>query len=362
MLQHHCASTEEWAHTYQAALFAKMHAYGKAPPCFSALQEYRTLTSEGRMFSQYTPGWSLFMAPFLAIGVVWLAAPCSLGLLAVAVARLARRAAAGASGGRRDVTVAAGPIAALALVCSNTVLINGGSRFSHIFVGRRACFRVVGRGVVRDVGAERSHAQAPSVGVRVLGLASAWLVTTSPADGGTLGLGLLVYFVYAVADRRVAPGVPMLATGISFAIWGGLSLVLLRLQLGKWFTAGYSVTAQFHAGSRVSMSTFKLGELKWAIPLATGAYCWWPLCSGNRRLRPSRCCASARRAACVVRHARRQHCRPPRLLLVGRALGRRRLRLRSRGTSFLPSFPWRWEQGWLSRPCGLQRARACHLA
>ena len=273
VLQRWCDSADEWAYTYQAAVFAKLHAYGKAPPCFSALQMYWVFTSEGRMFSQYTPGWSLFMAPFLSIGVVWLAGPCSLGLLAVAVARLARRAVAGASGGRGDVVVAAGPIAAIALVGSSTVLINGGSRFSHIFVC--ACFAWSVE-ALSEMSRPSGHMRSPVGWGVVLGLASAWLLSTRPADGGTLGIGLFVYFVYAVADRRVAWRA-MLATVTSFAIWGAFSLVVLRLQLGKWFATGYSLTAQFQAWSRFSMSAPKLGELKWGIPLATGAHCWWPL-------------------------------------------------------------------------------------
>src|SRR5262249_29211846 len=89
-----CDSADEWSYTFQAAVFAKGRAYAAVPPCMPAFQNFWIFWKDGRMFSQYTPGWPLFCAPFQALGVMWLAAPVTLGLLSVGVARLARRAVA----------------------------------------------------------------------------------------------------------------------------------------------------------------------------------------------------------------------------------------------------------------------------
>jgi hypothetical protein len=268
-----CDSADEWAYTYQAAVFAKLHAYGRAPPCFAAFQNYWIFTSEGRMFSQYTPGWPLFMSPFVAVGAPWLAGPFSLGVFAVGLARLARRAAAGASGGKDDVVAAAGPIAVLAALGSNTVLINAGSRFSHVFVCACLAWSVE---ALAEVATPRADPRATVGWGVVLGVATSWMLATRPSDGATLGVGILIYFVYALARRRIAWRAA-LATVVVFALWGGLSLVILRLQLGRWWTTGYSLTEQFYPWAKWAMGKPKAGEIRWAVPIATGSYCWWPL-------------------------------------------------------------------------------------
>ncbi len=89
------SSGDEWGDTFQAALFAKLRAYGTVPPCGEAFRSFWVFHYMGRAFAQYTPGWPYFMTPFVALGAAWLAGPASLGLLAAGVSRLARRAAAG---------------------------------------------------------------------------------------------------------------------------------------------------------------------------------------------------------------------------------------------------------------------------
>jgi hypothetical protein len=63
---------------------------------------------------------------------------------------------------------------------------------------------------------------------------------------------------------------------LSFIVLAGLVLVILRLQLGKWFTTGYSLTAEFHGWNKMEFSFPRPHEFKWPFPLATGSYCWWP--------------------------------------------------------------------------------------
>ena len=130
-------SGDEFADTFQAALFAKLRAYGTTPHCSEAFRSFWVFQYMGRTFAQYTPGWPYFMAPFVALHLTWLAGPASLGLLAAGVGRLTRRAASGFSRGDAPpdpATVrAAGRLAVAALLLSATVLINGGSRYPHVF-------------------------------------------------------------------------------------------------------------------------------------------------------------------------------------------------------------------------------------
>jgi hypothetical protein len=66
----------------------------------------------------------------------------------------------------------------------------------------------------------------------------------------------------------------MAALGV--ALWGALMLVILRLQLGKWFTTGYSLNAVLHPWNVVKYSKPLPNQWKYGVPLATAAYCWWP--------------------------------------------------------------------------------------
>jgi hypothetical protein len=123
---------------------------------------------------------------------------------------------------------------------------------------------------------------APALSIRdqriwgaILGASAALLLATRPSDGGTLGLGLFVYFVYALVRRRVG----MQALGMTAAVGGvigALTLIILRLQLGKWFTTGYSLTEVFYPWAKVAWSLPKPNEYRWGLPIATGSYCWWP--------------------------------------------------------------------------------------
>ena len=271
VLEFRCDSADEWAYTYQAALLSRLHAYGEAPPCFSALQSYWVFTAGGRAFSQYTPGWPLFMAPFVAVRLLWLAGPSAFGLLVVGVARLARRAARG-QGGPSANAERAGVIAAVSCIASSTLLINGASRFSHVFVA--ACWAWMIEALCAIGEGARSRREEVGWGV-VLGLSAAWILATRPVDGALVGLPCALYFV-SLLPRRV-PIRTLLSATVAFALLGGLTLVILRLQLGTWFTTGYSLTSDFHSWSSFKFSRPKPDELRWSIPLQTGSYCWWPL-------------------------------------------------------------------------------------
>jgi hypothetical protein len=90
-----------------------------------------------------------------------------------------------------------------------------------------------------------------------------------------LGIGLFLYFCVALVRGRLGWRA-VAATAIAFGVLGGLVLVILRLQLGKWFTTGYSLTSITYSWTKVEWSVPQPNEFKWGVPLATGAYCWWP--------------------------------------------------------------------------------------
>lgn len=269
-------SGDEWADTFQAALFARFHAYGAVPHCPEAFRAFWVFQYMGRSFAQYTPGWPFFMAPFVALRLPWLAGPASLGLLAAGVARLARRAAAGlpaiGAASPRARARTAGHFAVLVLLLGSTVLLNGGSRYPHVFVAAMFAWCVEG---VLTLGAGGLTDTQRWIWGAALGGCAALLLSARPIDGG-LGLGPFVYLVYLVVRRRVAWRT-LAAGALAFGIIALGSLVVLRLQLGKWFTTGYSLNATFYPWNTIeSWSIPKANEYKWGIPLATGAYSWFP--------------------------------------------------------------------------------------
>jgi hypothetical protein len=267
-------SSDEWAYTFQAAVFAKGRAFAPAPPCADAYQNFWVFEHLGREFAQYTPGWPLFMAPFQLIGIPQFAASASLGLLVVAVARLARRAARESGYVERGVA-AAGTAAALCTTFSSTLLINGGSRFGHVFSAALLAWGVESICAAED--ASRTGWRRGQLGWSIaLGVCAAWLPATRPGDGTVSAIGLGLYGMYALTRRRLSLRAVLGTTAAAAAV-GALTLVILRLQLGVWFKTGYSLTTSFYPWVDLGFARPKASEWKWGIPLATGAYCWWPL-------------------------------------------------------------------------------------
>jgi len=263
-------SADEWAYTVQAAIFAKGRVFAPLPQCSAAFENFWVFHAGNREFSEYTPGWSMFVAPFMTLGVVWLAGPASLGLLGAAVARLTRRVVRDAGYRAMDVR-AAGVVAGLAVMLGSSMLLNGGSRYCHLFVS--ACFALALESVLA-VGSVDERSKVAH-GAR-LGLASAWLLSTRPADGATLGVGLFVLYAIALVRGRI-PRQSVLASVATFATLGGIVLVVLRLQLGRWFMTGYALNPILRPWNDVT--TFSIpnaDEFSWSVPLATGAFCWWP--------------------------------------------------------------------------------------
>jgi hypothetical protein len=269
-------SADEWAYTYQAAVFAKGHAYATSTRCENYLQNFWVFEESGRLFSQYPPGWPLAMTPLVWVHAVWMAGPLSTGLMAWGVARLARSAVR--AYGRWDIPPSprairlAGLWAGALSVVGTTTILNGASRFPHVWVAALYAWSLEALLQMSIVGLQRKWQVTWGT---VLGAACALMLASRPADGAFLGLGIMTLFVYELVRGRLGWRA-VVATAASFGVLGGFVLVILRLQLGKWFVTGYSLQALIHPWAVAKYSWPKGSEWRWGIPFDTGSYCWWP--------------------------------------------------------------------------------------
>ncbi|HTQ05951.1 MAG TPA: hypothetical protein VMI54_18950 [Polyangiaceae bacterium] len=267
---------DEVANSFQANVYAHLRAYAPVPACPSMFENYWVFYYQGRAFSQYTPGWPLFMALFERMHVIWLAGPVMGGIVAVGIAHVARRLAWGLGAtyeASERIVAFAGPLAAALSMLGPSLLLNAASRFSHTMVA--ACFAWAVDSAAEVATPRLPRGRALAFGL-VLGSTTALALATRPADGGFLGIGVFLYFAQAIVRRRVSLPA-FVGTCAGFAFFAGVTAVILRLQLGKWFATGYSVTTLFRGEARLVLTFPKGQELKYGIPLATGSYCWWPI-------------------------------------------------------------------------------------
>ncbi len=269
-------SADEWGYTYQAAVMAKGRIYADALGCSNYLQNFYVYELSGRMFSQYPPGWSFFIIPFVWVRAIWLSGPFSMGVMAWGIARLSRSAARAFGKGEAPpspaVVRAAGTWGGVLSMMGTIVLVNGGSRYAHVFVLAMYAWSLEG---LMQVTTRELDRRWQLIWGAVLGTAAVLAAAARPADGAFVGLGTALVFLYALARRRVRWRSFAAAT-VATAFWAGLVLVILRVQLGKWFTTGYSLLAMYHPWGVVSYSAPTAKDWKFAVPLAIGAYCWWP--------------------------------------------------------------------------------------
>lgn len=272
----HEGGADEWGYTFQAAVFAKGRIYSQPPRCDTFLESFYVYETSGRMFSQYTPGWPMFMVPFVWVRQVWLSGPFSLGVLAWGMARLGRSAMR--AFGKRDAPPsaqairAAGTWAAVMASIGTTLVVNGASRYPHVYTLALYAWTLEALMQVSTPGMTRRRQIVWGV---VLGSASVHMVAVRPADGAFMGIGVALVFAWFLAGKRVGWRA-FVGASAAFALWSAVMLVILRLQLGKWFTTGYSLNAVIHPWNIVKFSRPQLGEWKYGLPLATGAYAWWP--------------------------------------------------------------------------------------
>ncbi len=272
----HEGGADEWGYTFQAAIFAKGRLYSQPPRCETFLENFYVYDDSGRMFSQYTPGWPMFMVPFVWIRQVWLSGPFSLGVLAWGMARLGRSAMRwfgknDAPPSARAIRIA-GTWAAVMASIGVTLVVNGASRYPHVYTLALYAWMLEALLQVGTPGLSRDRQILWGL---VLGTASVHMVATRPADGAFMGIGVALVFLWLLARRQVGWRAFVVGTA-AFAFWTAVMLVILRIQLGKWFTTGYALNAVIHPWNIVKYSKPQLNEWKYGFPLATGSYCWWP--------------------------------------------------------------------------------------
>jgi hypothetical protein len=276
---------DEVANSFQADVYGHLRAFAPIPPCPSMFWNYWVFHHHGHAFSQYTPGWPLFMAPFQRLGIIWLAGPIMGGLLAVALARLSRRLASGLGTTPEEsegIVAIAGWLGPIFAMLGPYLLLNAASRFSHTMVC--ACFAWAVESLC-VVGSKTSEpwegSEPPATGSRdwgygfLLGAATSLGLATRPADGATLGVGVFLYFLWALAHRRITWRA-FLGTSAGFLLFGGLTAIILRLQLGAWFQTGYTISPAIHPEAALRLSWPEPNQWKNGVPLATGSYGWWP--------------------------------------------------------------------------------------
>jgi hypothetical protein len=272
--ERYASMSDEWAYTYQADLFAHARAYATPPPCPDAFESDWIYHWQGRAFSQFTPGWPLFLAPFARMGAAWIAAPVSHGLMAFGVARLARRVHSG-TGPASEESVTAGVIAAAVASVGASALLNAASRFPHTFVAACFVWSIESACAVTYGRAEGDQSARPPWRMSlVLGLSLGWMIATRPIDGLLLGVGVFVHLTIAFVrgKRRGA----VLVAVVPACLVLGMTVVLLRLQVGEWFATGYSLTATVRPWAKLALSLPSRADFVLSLPLDTGSYCWWP--------------------------------------------------------------------------------------
>ena len=262
VLERYMLAGDEWADTWQADVFAHFRAYGTPHACARAFQNWWVFDWQGRRFAQYTPGWPLFMAPFTAVGAVWLAAPVMFGIAAVGMVRLARRFAP-------NHALVVSLVVAGSAIASPALLLNAGSRYPHVMVCAAFAW------MIESLCAVASPSRRPIMWGAILATSAVLLLATRPLDGVGLGLAPGVYFVWLVAKKRISSRT-LASVVVTAATWTTLVLVILHAQLGRWFATGYSVTPHIR----------EIGDVRFNMPTGVEAVnslgfdkiveWWWP--------------------------------------------------------------------------------------
>ena len=263
VVQHVCDSADEWGYNYQALVLARFKAYAPVPQCPVAHQAHWTFYWQGRAFSMYLPGWAYFLAPFARLRIPWAASPLCFGAMIVGIARVARRAAGPAGGW----------IAAACAGLGSASLLNGGARYCHVWVTMLAVWVIESVLASSELGISRRAQWLWGV---LMGACAGFCLSTRPQDAALILSGACVYFLYAIFRRKISWRT-LVGAAVPFAFVCGLTLVVLRLQIGQWFKTGYDIAPQFYWWTKLNMNIPARDAWKYPIPLMTGAYVFFPM-------------------------------------------------------------------------------------
>lgn len=266
-------SSDEWSYTYQAYLFAKLRAYGSMFTCGDALRPFWVIHKDGRVFSQYQPGWPVFMVPFVWMRCVWLAGPLSFGLFVEGMRRLGRTIAHALPNTTESEAARAGWVAGGVALFSSMLLVNGGSRYPHVFVLALFAFALQQTiGVVFDAATPRVQAGRAAA----IGTAFGWILCTRVPDGALMGLGPALLLLAMAARRKIPVRVIGIALG-AFLPWVLFLFWISKLQVGHWGQLAYQYGSQFYPWNQYRIEPPQPNELKWHVSTMWGAYCYWPI-------------------------------------------------------------------------------------
>jgi len=227
------------------------------------------------MFGQYQPGWPLFLVPFVWVRAIWLGGPVSFGLACMATARLARRVALAMPGSSPAAVLRSGVVAGSSVMLSGMLLLNGASRFPHILVA--ALFALCAESTWA-LAHTTDRGRAARAGLVVGSLAGA-LLSIRVVDAVLLATGLLFVLFRALRKGKSHPA-GLVAAALGAVPWVAFLFWSARVQVGEWGKLPYQLGNEFYPWMTIDFSPPKLHLWKWSLPLATGAYCWWPLTPG----------------------------------------------------------------------------------
>ncbi|MDX2191776.1 MAG: hypothetical protein NW201_00385, partial [Gemmatimonadales bacterium] len=214
---------DELSYAWQARLFAEGSLWrpeGLVPEFFSGQQ---FVVREGRVFTQFPPGWPVLLAAAEQLGAAWLAGPVAAGAMAAALVVWARRA-----GVRPGEGLAAG----LLLALMPWACFSAGTWFAHV--------PVAALGMVAFA-ASAGAATAP--GLLLAGLACGIGIAVRPLDGLVIAAVLGPWVAWREGlrggGRRAAAALGFLAVGGILPVAG--LLAYNRVTTGAPLLLGYTL-------------------------------------------------------------------------------------------------------------------------
>jgi len=260
--QRHPVTMDEYAHVFQARVFAAGHLTGRwpvdllpwlLPPRISRF--FFASGAHGEVLSNYWPGMALLLAPFAAVGLEWLLNPLLAAGSLLLLGALARRLYP------EDTSA---PGWAMLLAVASPAFVIGGLAFypmnAHLFATLLFAWLWIdgGRGRAFLAGVVGSLALVLHQLVPHLLVAAPWLAWTAihrerrrlllPLLAGYLPLGLPLALAWPLYRQRIAAGgpLPVNPSRVPFT-WPSLDLLWVRLlellKLAAWSVPGLVVLA-----------------------------------------------------------------------------------------------------------------------